>query len=287
MAIPMPSTIRLPSVLGGKSNGRLPDSILVSTAGLAGGPTVRLVEVATRSWRALTAAASAAGHTLKATSAGDSYRSYELQKAVFTQRYTTTVLAGRPWKTWNGQRWYQKPNTAQAAVPGTSNHGWGITVDCGEESDGDSGVESLDAATLAWLTANAPTYGWYWELASEPWHIRYVSGDIIPPAVLAYERGSQTGDDDMFFFVLEDQSAGRANGCTYEHAATYDHLLRWQAKNPGVPTKKIARADLEAGDYGVDVNKMINGSGDGTLVPHTHSVAGIVTNPTVTGPATA
>lgn len=91
----------------------------------------------------------------------------------------------------------------------------------------------------------------------------------------------------MFFFVLEDQSAGRANGCTYEHAANYDQLLRWQAKNPGVPTKKIARADLEAGDYGVDVNRMINvpgsGGGGGLTVEQVEDIAEQEANEAVSG----
>jgi hypothetical protein len=102
-------------------------------------------------------------------------------------------------------------------------------------------------------------------------------------AMVSAEMGTG-GDDDMFYFQLEDQSAGRANGCTYEHAATYEQLLRWQAKCPA-PTRKIARADLEAGDYGVDVNTMINvpGSGGG-LVPHVHSLdaPGANTGPAVT-----
>lgn len=231
MALPMPSTVRLPSVLGGTSNGRLPESILVSTPGLAGGPTVRLVAVAMRAWKALTAAAAAAGHTLKATSAGDSYRTYALQESVFRARYTTTPLAGRPWKTWNGQRWYQKPNTAQAAVPGTSNHGWALAVDCGEESDGDTGTESLDAATLAWLTQHAPSFGFYWELASEPWHIRYVSGDIIPPAVLAYERGGQIGEE--MPKAIQFNGYWLAQGGTRESIMDGDDMAKVNALYPG------------------------------------------------------
>ncbi len=292
MALPMPSTVRMPAVLGGQSNGRLPSSILNSTPGLAGGPTVRLVEVAMRSWKALTAAASAAGHTLKATSAGDSYRSYPLQQTVFTQRYTPPVLAGRPFKTWNGQRWYQKPGTAQAAVPGTSNHGWAVAVDTGEESDGDTGTESLDAATLTWLTQHAPTYGWYWELASEPWHIRYVSGDVIPPAVLAYERGgSPTGGyDDMETFAITDgsQAAGVWYDSlkVYEMAANGSEFARWQ-KESGKPTLEISRAEFDAGRVGVSqaaIRALLTAppptpGEPGGLVPHTHEVSGS------TGPA--
>lgn len=178
MALPERS-ITLPAVLVGQANGRLPASILVDTAGEAGGPTVRLCMPAARSWRALCAAARAAGHVVKATSAADSYRSYEQQENAFRTRYTTTYLAGRPYKTWNGVRWYQRPNTAQLAVPGTSNHGLAVTVD----------VANASGALLAWLVANAPRFGWFWELQDEPWHIRYCTGDAIPAAVLQFEEG--------------------------------------------------------------------------------------------------
>ena len=56
-----------------------------------------------------------------------------------------------------------------AAVPGTSNHGWGLAVDiC---------AESYAGARWDWLAANAPAYGWDnpdWARPGgskyEPWH---------------------------------------------------------------------------------------------------------------------
>jgi hypothetical protein len=38
-----------------------------------------------------------------------------------------------------------------------------------------------------WFRANAERYGFSWELQSEPWHIRYVTGDDIPQAVIDFE----------------------------------------------------------------------------------------------------
>lgn len=157
-------TITRSALLDGQANGKLDAAILLSTPGQAGGATVILVKPAARAWRALCAAAKAAGHTLKATSVADSYRLYEIQERIFRDRYTTTYLAGRPYKTWNGRRWYQRPGTAVAAVPGTSNHGWAQAVDCGEERDSDAGAERLDDATLLWLRDNAERFGWSWEL---------------------------------------------------------------------------------------------------------------------------
>lgn len=94
------------------------------------------------------------------------YRSYAQQVALFTERYTRTYLPGRPSKIWNGTRWYQRPGTAVAAVPGTSNHGDGEAIDYDLNAPG----------SLTWLTKNGPKYGWRrpaWTFIAgmiEPWH---------------------------------------------------------------------------------------------------------------------
>ncbi|MGE5827717.1 MAG: hypothetical protein ACM30G_05045, partial [Micromonosporaceae bacterium] len=140
MALPV-LDIHRPACLTGQTNGRLPATLLWSTPGQAGGPTVRLVEPAARSWRAMTTAALAAGHTMKATSYGDSYRWYELQYMTFIARYEPDDFPGYIGSRWwpdhydlqgrfvLGRTWYQTPDTGVAAVPGTSNHGLGLAVD--------------------------------------------------------------------------------------------------------------------------------------------------------------
>lgn len=79
--------------------------------------------------------------------AGNSYRSYSQQVALYRQ----------------------KPSLA--AVPDTSNHGWGVAVDftCGADSDG--------STAYRWLKANGPIFGWThpaWAEpdgnSQEPWH---------------------------------------------------------------------------------------------------------------------
>lgn len=182
------------ALLTGLRNGNLPANVLLDTPGQAGGPSVRLVRPAARAWRALVAAALAAGHTLKATSLVDSYRPYEIQERIFRARYRNVPMSsGQPYRLWNGERWYHWYGAA-AAVPGTSNHGWAQAVDTGEESDGDLGTESIDSETLAWLLANEHRFGWSHELQSEAWHIHYFAGDVIPQAVLDYE--AQTDEMD-------------------------------------------------------------------------------------------
>ena len=70
--------------------------------------------------------------------AGNSYRSYSQQVALYRQ----------------------KPSLA--AVPDTSNHGWGVAVDftCGADSDG--------STAYRWLKANGPIFGWTHPAWAEP-----------------------------------------------------------------------------------------------------------------------
>jgi hypothetical protein len=75
----------------------------------------------------------------------DSYRSYAAQVAIFRQR------------------------PSFAAVPGTSNHGWGLAVDLG------CGVQNYGSAQYRWMTQHAGAFGWVhpsWAVHNpfEPWH---------------------------------------------------------------------------------------------------------------------
>ena len=71
---------------------------------------------------------------------------------------------------------------ATAAVPETSNHGWGLAFD----------GRSLPMVVVLWLCANAWRYGFSAEIQSESWHWRYFAGDGIPAAVIEYEEGDVT-----------------------------------------------------------------------------------------------
>ena len=68
---------------------------------------------------------------------------------------------------------YQSKPPGYAAVPGTSNHGWGLAVDfCG-------GVENQGSAPFNWLRANSRKFGWMhpaWAYTGpfEPWHWEFV-----------------------------------------------------------------------------------------------------------------
>jgi cell wall-associated NlpC family hydrolase len=132
---------------GGYPNGLIPASAMCEL-GVSGH---RLRCDAAAAWRAMAAAfASDLGTRLCIT---DSYRAYASQVRLYGQ----------------------KP--ALAAVPGTSNHGWGLAVDlCG-------GIESFGTPQYAWMVANAGRFGWlhpHWadpgNGREEPWHWEYAAG---------------------------------------------------------------------------------------------------------------
>jgi peptidoglycan DL-endopeptidase CwlO len=85
--------------------------------------------------------------------------------------FGTPVCVTDSYRTFEAQVRLYGEKPALAAVPGTSNHGWGLAVDlCG-------GAQSFGTAQYAWLAANAPAFGWVnpgWARPGagreEPWH---------------------------------------------------------------------------------------------------------------------
>jgi len=238
--------VNRPAILNGQQNGKLPLSILDPTAGLAGGPTVRLVPTAARCWRAMTAKATADGITLQATSSADSYRTYQQQVNMFTSRYQLEPT-NNGYQLWdsdgNGvrERWYKKDDVDTAAVPGDSNHGWALAID----------VANASGARLEWLDVHAVAYGFSWEtLPSEPWHIRNVTGDNIPPAVLAYEQEHE---------MTPEQAAALDNCNRYLFGLTtmQDTVQVHPGNDPTVPLATVQNAAVQtikriAAEVGLD-----------------------------------
>jgi cell wall-associated NlpC family hydrolase len=111
-----------------------------------------------------------AGHSLRC----DAAAAYRAMSAAFAASFGSPICITDSYRTYAGQvRLYgQKP--ALAAVPGTSNHGWGLAVDlCG-------GIERFGTAQYAWMTANAGRFGFlhpHWadpgNGREEPWHWEY------------------------------------------------------------------------------------------------------------------
>jgi LAS superfamily LD-carboxypeptidase LdcB len=164
------SPVVLPSDLKGQENGKIDEKLLV----LIDKSNGRLHHIAAKAFTLMYNAAKKDGIELKATSSADTYRTYEVQLRTFQNRYSRIPRLGQKPKVWNGTKYWLKKGFAGSAVPGTSNHGYGLAIDL-----------VMHTGVLDWLLKNAATYGFTWEDQSENWHIRYILGDALPktPAV--------------------------------------------------------------------------------------------------------
>jgi hypothetical protein len=126
----------VPVELAAYGNGKIPASALAEV----GDTGHRLWAPAAESLERLRADAARAGVTIGIT---DSYRSYEAPVDVAARKglYSQGGLA---------------------AVPGTSDHGWGMAVDL-----------DLDPAAQSWMRQNAGRYGFVEDTPREPWHWAY------------------------------------------------------------------------------------------------------------------
>ncbi|HMO10411.1 MAG TPA: M15 family metallopeptidase [Actinotalea sp.] len=126
----------VPLELLGYGNGRIPPTALSTIEGTSH----QMWAPAARSFEAMRAAAAADGVALGIT---DSYRSYDGQVDVAARKglYSQGGLA---------------------AVPGTSNHGWGMALDL-----------KLDGPALAWMREHGRDFGFEESVPREPWHWEY------------------------------------------------------------------------------------------------------------------
>lgn len=139
------------------SNGQIPDSALVTISGGA-----RLVAPAADAWgRVQREVQRRYGWTPQPTGPLDGYRplsgNYYAQTETFLRRYqpsyTQYAIGKKDQRKWNGRYYWRKAGTAAAAVPGTSNHGWGAAVDV-------TGLGGFYAVRYAQFSDVATEYGW-------------------------------------------------------------------------------------------------------------------------------
>jgi cell wall-associated NlpC family hydrolase len=143
------NTVYPPSYDGARSWGGYPNGLIPPSAMCPLGP---------------------AGHHLRC----DAAAAYRAMSSAFAGAFGTPLCITDSYRTYSSQvRLYgQKP--ALAAVPGTSNHGWGLAVDlCG-------GIERFGTAQYHWMKANSGRFGYLhpdWAEPGngreEPWHWEY------------------------------------------------------------------------------------------------------------------
>lgn len=127
---PMP----VPEDLAVYGNGQIPRDVLEPVG--QGGH--RLWGPAAAAWQTLVETARTEGIDLRIT---DSYRTYDEQVDLVRRKGLYS-------------------EGGYGAVPGTSNHGWGLAVD----------ADVTDERTLSWMRANAYRFGFVEAVPREPWH---------------------------------------------------------------------------------------------------------------------
>jgi len=123
------------------ANGKMKDSEL---APIASG---QLANAAAAAWNAMNVEARKKGGELLPTGSKSSYRTYAQQQELYND--------------------YLNGNGALAAVPGTSNHGWGLAVDVATQQ------------MRSTIDKIGRKYGWAKEWSDAPsewWHLKYKSG---------------------------------------------------------------------------------------------------------------
>lgn len=99
----------------------------------------------------------------------------------FQERFGRSLPITDSYRTYDAQVQLRVVKPALAAIPGTSNHGWGIAVDFGVP------INTGRSAEYHWLRVHGPDYGWdnpVWARFDgskpEPWHFEFFAAGAIP-----------------------------------------------------------------------------------------------------------
>lgn len=101
----------------------------------------------------------------------DAAQTFRAMNGAFAAAFGRQLCVTDSYRTFPSQIDLYARKPALAAVPGTSNHGWGLALDlCG-------GIQSFGTPQFAWMAANASSFGWVhppWAAPGrgreEPWH---------------------------------------------------------------------------------------------------------------------
>lgn len=113
------------------------------------------------------------GWDLRPTDAASAMRTLAQQKSVFLRHYTRTPNNNSQRRFYQGAWWYRKNGSPAVAVPGTSNHGRGDTVDF-------SGLGGFGGTRYKQWSNVAKFHGWNnreGTAINEYWHWTHVAAD--------------------------------------------------------------------------------------------------------------
>lgn len=205
-SMPIQNPVVAPSVIRDLPPGDIPDALLFEvddhSRGVRDNRMWLMAELPARAMRALHA--ECLDHGILLSSTGRT-RSFAQQYDLFLSRhdpvtqavYNTLPAQGGQRRLWPeavttfhlaSQWWRLRPGVAAAAIPSyTAPHVLGCADDTAEVVNGT--LVGLRPATVQWLYGVAPLFGFRWSLTAEPWHLQWVAGDTLPPAVVFYEAG--------------------------------------------------------------------------------------------------
>lgn len=153
-----------------RSSARAGGNQVVGAVGSCTGDHVEMYPNGQIPLTALCALGSAPGQYLRA----DAAYAFDRLSGAYLGRFGRPICVTDSYRSLEQQVHLYAIKPGLAAVPGTSNHGWGTAVDlCG-------GIQSFDTAQHTWMLINAPLYGWFhptWAQRGgskpEPWHWEY------------------------------------------------------------------------------------------------------------------
>lgn len=192
--------INIPADLAGQKNGKLDTGLLKGVS-----PSGQMHHTAAHAWTGLQTAAAIDDVQLVHVGA---YRPYLRQYQMFRTRYSKTPTGRIPQVTriWQGATWYLRKGVSPCAVPGTSNHGLGLSIDAALSVNGKTVPISADPDAAGplrsgtqWLRSHAVNFGFCWEIADsndpnfEAWHLVYFAGDKQSPRAAHPTPSTLTG----------------------------------------------------------------------------------------------
>ena len=205
------TTVKMPTSLKPGTNGRLGPCDL-KEAFFPGLGHQSMYVTAARAWAVLALKVfQDTGVTITATPGGV-YRSFEAQENAFDIRmspFYNPLTCTTTTRTYLSKKYWLKRGYAPVAAPewfdkalgvwrGGSNHGWGLAIDTAIWNGRKAVAITSNLAVWRSLARWAPQLGFSWEGVNvpgnwepgmpapagfEPWHIRYVLGDVVPQLV--------------------------------------------------------------------------------------------------------
>jgi hypothetical protein len=99
----------------------------------------------------------------------DAAAAFNKMSQAYARTFGSPICVSASYRPYSRQVQLFASTPSLAAVPGTSNHGWGLAVDLG------CGIQNYGSTQYRWMTKHAGAYGWVhpsWALRNpfEPWH---------------------------------------------------------------------------------------------------------------------